>query len=74
MLPRLPDPAEIAYAPNAHELVARLYSCLDWSAPLRARRKRCWGSTAIVRWTSPERGGGKGTIGWLESGWLSYER
>ncbi|HEY9396608.1 MAG TPA: aminotransferase class V-fold PLP-dependent enzyme [Burkholderiales bacterium] len=28
-------PARIAFAPNTHELVARLYSCLDWSRPLR---------------------------------------
>jgi selenocysteine lyase/cysteine desulfurase len=31
----LPDPARIAFAPNTHELVARLYSCLDWSRPVR---------------------------------------
>ncbi|HEY9380181.1 MAG TPA: aminotransferase class V-fold PLP-dependent enzyme, partial [Burkholderiales bacterium] len=28
-------PSRIAFAPNTHELVARLYSCLDWSRPLR---------------------------------------
>lgn len=28
-------PARIAFAPNTHELVARLYSCLDWSQPQR---------------------------------------
>jgi selenocysteine lyase/cysteine desulfurase len=27
----LPDPKLVAFAPNTHELVARLYSCLDWS-------------------------------------------
>jgi len=27
----LPDPRLIAFAPNTHEFVARLYSCLDWS-------------------------------------------
>ncbi len=27
----LPDPALVAFAPNTHEFVARLYSCLDWS-------------------------------------------
>lgn len=31
----LPDPARVAFAPNTHEFVARLYSCLDWSQPLR---------------------------------------
>lgn len=28
-------PARIAFAPNTHEFVARLYSSLDWSRPLR---------------------------------------
>jgi len=32
---RLPDPAQIALAPNTHEFVVRLYSCLDWSRPQR---------------------------------------
>ncbi len=32
---RVPDPAQIAFAPNTHEFVARLYSCLDWTRPLR---------------------------------------
>lgn len=27
----IPDPKRIAFAPNTHEFVARLYSCLDWS-------------------------------------------
>jgi selenocysteine lyase/cysteine desulfurase len=27
----LPDPRLIAFAPNTHEFVARLYSCLDWT-------------------------------------------
>ncbi len=27
----LPDPALVAFAPNTHEFVSRLYSCLDWS-------------------------------------------
>ena len=27
----LPDPRLVAFAPNTHEFVARLYSCLDWS-------------------------------------------
>jgi len=30
-----PDPAQIVFAPNTHEFVARLYSCLDWSKPVR---------------------------------------
>ena len=30
----LPDPRLIAFAPNTHEFVARLYSCLDWSRTL----------------------------------------
>ncbi|HEX4944512.1 MAG TPA: aminotransferase class V-fold PLP-dependent enzyme [Usitatibacteraceae bacterium] len=29
------DPRQIAFAPNTHEFVARLYSCLDWSRPVR---------------------------------------
>jgi selenocysteine lyase/cysteine desulfurase len=32
---RLPDPGQIAFAPNTHEFVVRLYSCLDWSASRR---------------------------------------
>ena len=32
---RLPDAGEIAFAPNTHEFVVRLYSCLDWSRPQR---------------------------------------
>jgi selenocysteine lyase/cysteine desulfurase len=32
---RLPDPAQIAFAPNTHEFLVRLYSCLDWSRPQR---------------------------------------
>lgn len=32
---RLPDPGQVAFAPNTHEFVARLYSCLDWSKPVR---------------------------------------
>jgi len=31
----LPAPGLVAFAPNTHEFVARLYSCLDWSKPLR---------------------------------------
>jgi kynureninase len=27
----LPQPKRVAFAPNTHEFVARLYSCLDWS-------------------------------------------
>lgn len=27
----LPDPTLVAFAPNTHEFVVRLYSCLDWS-------------------------------------------
>lgn len=30
----LPHPQLIAFAPNTHELVVRLYSCLDWSKPI----------------------------------------
>jgi selenocysteine lyase/cysteine desulfurase len=29
------QPAQIAFAPNTHEFVVRLYSCLDWSRPQR---------------------------------------
>jgi len=32
---RLPDAAQIAFAPNTHEFVVRLYSCLDWTRPQR---------------------------------------
>lgn len=32
---RLPDPGQVAFAPNTHEFVARLYSCLDASRPVR---------------------------------------
>ena len=32
---RLPRPEAIAFAPNTHEFAVRLYSCLDWSRPLR---------------------------------------
>jgi kynureninase len=31
----LSDPRQVAFAPNVHEFVARLYSCLDWSRPVR---------------------------------------
>jgi selenocysteine lyase/cysteine desulfurase len=31
----LPDPKLVAFAPNTHEFVVRLYSCLDWSRPPR---------------------------------------
>jgi kynureninase len=31
----LPQPQQIAFAPNTHEFVVRLYSCLDWARPLR---------------------------------------
>ena len=31
----LPDPQQIAFAPNTHEFVLRLYSCLDWRRPQR---------------------------------------
>lgn len=31
----LSDPGQVAFAPNTHEFVARLYSCLDWSRPVR---------------------------------------
>jgi kynureninase len=34
-LTRLSDPRQVAFAPNVHEFVARLYSCLDWSRPVR---------------------------------------
>ncbi len=30
-----PVPGQIAFAPNTHEFVVRLYSCLDWSRPVR---------------------------------------
>jgi kynureninase len=32
---RLPRPEQIAFAPNTHEFVVRLYSCLEWSRPQR---------------------------------------
>jgi kynureninase len=32
---RLPVPNQIAFAPNTHEFVVRLYSCLDWRRPQR---------------------------------------
>ncbi|MDH5264529.1 MAG: aminotransferase class V-fold PLP-dependent enzyme [Betaproteobacteria bacterium] len=32
---RLPEPRQVAFAPNTHEFVVRLYSCLDWSRPVR---------------------------------------
>ena len=31
----LPDPRQVAFAPNTHEFVARLVSCLDASRPVR---------------------------------------
>lgn len=31
----LSEPRQVAFAPNTHEFVARLYSCLDWSRPVR---------------------------------------
>jgi selenocysteine lyase/cysteine desulfurase len=31
----LSDPRQVAFAPNTHEFVARLYSCLDWTRPVR---------------------------------------
>ncbi|MGE0357858.1 MAG: aminotransferase class V-fold PLP-dependent enzyme [Burkholderiales bacterium] len=31
----LPEPSQVAFAPNTHEFVTRLYSCLDWSRPVR---------------------------------------
>ncbi len=31
----LGDARQVAFAPNTHEFVARLYSCLDWSRPVR---------------------------------------
>jgi selenocysteine lyase/cysteine desulfurase len=32
---RLADPRQVAFAPNTHEFVARLYSCLEGPSPLR---------------------------------------
>jgi selenocysteine lyase/cysteine desulfurase len=32
---QLPAPAQVAFAPNTHEFVVRLYSCLDWRRPQR---------------------------------------
>jgi len=32
---RLPQPRQIAFAPNTHEFVTRLYSCLEADRPLR---------------------------------------
>ena len=32
---RLSHPNQIAFAPNTHEFVVRLYSCLDWRRPQR---------------------------------------
>ncbi len=31
----LPDPRQVAFAPNTHEFVARIYSCFDAARPLR---------------------------------------
>ncbi len=31
----LPDPRQVAFAPNTHEFVARIYSCFDPAKPLR---------------------------------------
>lgn len=31
----LSDPAQVAFAPNTHEFVVRLLSCLDWSKPVK---------------------------------------
>ena len=31
----LPDPRQVAFAPNTHEFVSRLYSCLEGPSPLR---------------------------------------
>jgi selenocysteine lyase/cysteine desulfurase len=31
----LSDPRQVAFAPNTHEFVCRLYSCLDFSRPVR---------------------------------------
>ncbi|HEY4998722.1 MAG TPA: hypothetical protein VII36_06240, partial [Usitatibacter sp.] len=31
----LSDPRQVAFAPNTHEFVARIYSCLDDKRPLR---------------------------------------
>jgi len=31
----LSDARQVAFAPNTHEFVVRLYSCLDWSRPVR---------------------------------------
>jgi selenocysteine lyase/cysteine desulfurase len=31
----LSAPTQIAFAPNTHEFVTRLYSCLDWTRPLK---------------------------------------
>ncbi len=32
---RLSDPQQVAFAPNTHEFVCRLFSCLDFSRPVR---------------------------------------
>jgi selenocysteine lyase/cysteine desulfurase len=32
---RLPDARQVAFAPNTHEFVSRLYSCLDWTRPVQ---------------------------------------
>jgi selenocysteine lyase/cysteine desulfurase len=32
---KLAAPAQVAFAPNTHEFVVRLYSCLDWRRPQR---------------------------------------
>ena len=31
----LPEPGQVAFAPNTHEFVCRLFSCLDFSRPVR---------------------------------------
>ncbi len=32
---KLSAPTQIAFAPNTHEFVTRLYSCLDWTRPVK---------------------------------------
>ena len=32
---RLPEARQVAFATNTHEFVTRLYSCLDWSRPVK---------------------------------------
>jgi selenocysteine lyase/cysteine desulfurase len=38
---RLGEPRQVAFAPNTHEFVARIYSCFDFARPLRVLTTAC---------------------------------